>query len=226
MKVAIIGSGQQGGSIARALANAGNYTVSTFDISPEVSDEFEEITEDLRNIAIYGNITYAVENADVVVLATPIDQFGPVLQEINGRTKDGVIITDVGSGKVKAIEEIQANLPRGASYIPAHPIVGKAQSGPSASDPDMYKGETIVVVPTNEPPAQELVQRMWQDMGGTIAHMDGATHDRLYGTISHFEHVVAFALVAAGENDMDDYKKAGNTMLDTTRIAGGASPDM
>lgn len=228
-KIAVIGTGQQGASIAQALANAQSYAVSGYDASESSRTDFAKLTEDVSLISTSDTNTEAVKDADIIILATPIDRFGSVLNDIADDLKTGAIITDVGSGKVKSVLEIKQNLPANTIYVPAHPIVGKAQSGTLASDANMYQGETIVVVPQSgqaEAQAQITIEKMWSDMGGNIAHMNAITHDRLYGTISHFEHVAAFSLVALAETSKADYQKAGNTMLDTTRIAGGASADM
>jgi prephenate dehydrogenase len=229
-KVAIIGAGQQGGSIARALARAeGGYSLAVYDASPEARAQFAGIVGGDPSITIYETAQDAVHDADIIVLATPISEFRSVLTTIANHTKTGTVITDIGSGKVEAITQIRAALPARALFVPAHPIAGRAQSGPAASDPDLYKDQTVVVIPSGEQAAgqaQVTVERMWTDMGANIAHMSALTHDRLYGTISHFQHVVALALTSMGAAQPEDHKKSGNSMLDTTRIAGGISPDM
>ncbi len=227
--VAIIGTGQQGASIAQALSDAGEYEICTFERDEDSRAEFDILVSDRSNIKISNDIGSAVQNADIIVLATPMDHFGSVLNDISSDVKIGAIVTDIGSGKANAIEEIKCNLPENTIYIPAHPIAGKVNCGPNSSDPTMYKNATIVVIPQSgqaEVQSQKTIEKMWQDMGGNIAYMNAMTHDRLYGTISHFEHAAVFPLVAIGEKSKADYKKAGNYMLDITRIAGGVSADM
>lgn len=229
MRVAVIGNGQQGLSIASALCE--KHDVQCFDASEDVREQARNLSAD-TDISHHDNISDAVNGVDVVFLATPIDQFSGVVRGISPYLSDDTIITDIGSGKSKSIENVRSVLPDGVSYIPGHPIAGKAQSGPSASDPDMYKGQTVIVVPQEGGTSQQdVIEGLWQDMGAHVSNMDPNTHDNLYGTISHFEHVVAFSLTSLGYDQVtggvtEDYKKGGDTLLSTTRISGGASPDM
>ncbi len=229
MRVAVIGNGQQGLSIAGALC--AKHDVRCFDVSEEARVQARSLSAD-TDIIHYDNISDTVRGADVVFLATPIDQFSEVVNDISPLLNDGAIVTDIGSGKSKSIENIQDALSDGVAYIPGHPIAGKAQSGPEASDPKMYVDQTVIVVPQeNLQQQQDVIEGLWKDMGAHVSNMDSNTHDNLYGTISHFEHVVAFSLTALGHDHLtgdavEDYKKGGDTLLSTTRISGGASPDM
>lgn len=218
----------QGASIAQALEQSENgASIATYDISEQNRQDFQNVIGADSEIVIHDNIGAALENADIVMLATPIDTFGQILKDAGAHIMNGAIVTDVGSGKRKAIEEIQSALPKGASYVPAHPIVGKAQIGPKGSDANLFQGKTIVVVPENTPyDAQEAIESLWKAAGAKIAHMNAETHDRLYGTISHFQHLVSFALMGAGEDAIEHYQKSGNTMLDITHFAQGKSPAM
>lgn len=230
-KVAIIGAGQQGRSLAEALAFAGKYSVSITDKDPGILERVSRLV-DHENIHISETALGAVQDADIIILATPIDRFAGVLQEIQAHVKPGAILTDVGSGKQKSIFEISRNLPEGAVYVPSHPIAGKAGVGPETGSADLYKGQAVVVIPQGPAKAAEqvMIEQMWEGMGARITHMSALAHDRLYGTVSHFQHVIAFAQTLAGEDKAqsgqaeDDYKRAYNTLLDTTRISVASAP--
>ena len=228
MKVMVIGGGQQGASIARAL-NGSEHDVGIFDQSNKALETFKTL-ENTESITIAHSIEDAVQDADLVILATPIDTFSSILKDNAAHFKTGAIISDIGSGKVKAIERIQSALPESLEYVPVHPINGKSKPGPENSDIDMYRNQTIVTVPGHA--TEESYQRVagiWEEMGGKVTEMDAETHDRLYGTISHFEHVVAFALTATLEDPNNpghaskDFKNGGETLIATTRIAGGSA---
>ncbi|MCD8498182.1 MAG: prephenate dehydrogenase [Alphaproteobacteria bacterium] len=230
-KVAIIGAGQQGRSIAEALALQGEYGVSITDKDSAVLNKFSGLVNH-ENIKVFETSAQTVRDADIIILATPIDKFSSVLHEIAGHVKPGAIVTDVGSGKQKSIYEISQNLPDGAVYIPSHPIAGKAGVGPETGSADMYRNQSVVVIPQGPAKAEEqvVVQKMWGDMDARITPMSALAHDKLYGTISHFQHVIAFSQTLAGEDEKnsgsaeEDYQKAYNTLLDTTRIANASAP--
>ncbi len=225
-KVTIIGAGPQGTSLAFDFARQ-SYDVHVYDNNPDIRQEFLQQTTGRKNIHLYDDPNSAVKETDIVVLATPIDKFGVVLQDIGLTLKEGTIITDIGSAKVRAMQEIEDNLPQGCIYIGAHPIMGKAGVGPSSAEEGMYKDKTCVIVPAPEEfgRAQETVEKLWRDIGSEIAHMEAQDHDRLYGMISHFHHAVAFALTAMGEEPLLpgqatlDYSYGGNALLDITRIS-------
>ena len=230
-KIAIIGTGQQGASIAKALSEAGGYEISAYDANPDISKRFEAEIAGFDNITNHDQIETVAADADIIILATPIDKFGDVLDQLNGHTKDGVIITDVGSGKQVSVKAMKEHAMPGAKVIGAHGINGKDGVGPETSTADMYRNQSVVIVPNDgAPDAQIEVENMWSDMGGNITYMSPFTHDVFYGTISHFEHPLAFALTAAGQDTLmpgqasEDYKEAGNTVLDTTRISSASAP--
>ncbi len=229
--VTIIGAGQQGTAMAMAFAGAG-YNVCAYDNNGKTLAEVQNIVSGRDNITLCGSLTKAVFDADIIVLATPIDKFSVVLEEMGGHVQDNVIITDIGSGKVKAISEVQNSLPAEAIYIPAHILTGRAGSGPASAEEGMYKDQVCIIVPQNASveAEQQVVEKLWQDIGSRTIHMEADTHDRLYGAISHFQRVISISLMASGEDPLnlghalDSYKNAGNYMLDMTRTAKSSIP--
>ena len=131
-KIAIIGSGQIGTSLALAMNEKMPETlVAAFDNDPAIAAELANVLKDSNAAAvtIAATLANAVREADIIILATPIDRFGDVLRDSRADLKQGAVITDVGSGKQKAIAQIMAALPHGTSYVPAHPANGKAGKG-------------------------------------------------------------------------------------------------
>ena len=225
-KVSIIGTGQQGTSMAMSFSEAG-YNICAYDNDPETRDGVRSITQNHVNITMHDSLVDTVHDADIIVLATPIDKFSVVLDAINSHVKQGVIITDIGSGKVRAIKEMEESKPEGSILIPAHILTGRAGSGAKSAEEGMYRGAACVIIPQNKKfnDQQKTVEKLWEDAGSRIIHMEADTHDRLYGAISHFQRMIAISLTACGEDPLNtgkalnDYKCAGNSMLDMTRIA-------
>ncbi len=225
-KICIIGAGQQGTSMAMAFSSAG-YDIHAYDNNPKTRDAVRNMTQGHDNLAMHDDLIKAVKDADIIMLATPIDKFAIVLEEINGHVKQGAIVTDIGSAKVKAIKEMEKSLPCGAILIAAHTLTGRAGSGPETAEADMYRGAACVIVPRSYgfEKQQQDIKKLWEDIGVRVVHMPADTHDRLYGAISHLQRMIAISLTACGEDPQNlgaalkDYKQSGNSMLEMTRIA-------
>jgi prephenate dehydrogenase len=232
MKLAIIGGGQIGASIARAAAASGEYSsIVVSEIDETSRKALQQIVRDdgqSRAIEVTGDSKSAVKRADVVVLATPIDQFGPVVEEIKGSLKSGVAITDVGSIKQQSANAITGALPKGMKgrYVPAHPTVGSDGSGPATSKPDMFERAAIIVdTSTADRSASSRIRHLWQDVGGRPIGLTASNHDKLYGTTSHLQHLVAFAATGSLPAQGGALEESQRPLFQMTRIAN-ANPSM
>jgi prephenate dehydrogenase len=115
-------------------------------------------------------------------------------------------------------------------FVASHPIAGSERAGPAAARADLIAGAHVIVCPTDDCDADALatVESTWAALGGRVARMDAAHHDRLFAEVSHWPHAVAFALAASVgcgplANDARRYHGAG--LRDTTRV-GGSPPDL
>ncbi|MAX94823.1 MAG: hypothetical protein CL559_03130 [Alphaproteobacteria bacterium] len=226
MRLSIIGGGQIGTSVARAAARSGKYR----DISiSEPDDDARKVLKELlaqdpatKRIEVTDSNKKAANRADIVVLATPIDQFAPVTHEIADSLKSGVAITDVGSIKQQSAAAILDNLPKGMAgrYVPAHPTVGDEGSGPKTSKPDMFDGGTIIVdTSTADASAATAITQLWEDVGGKPLGLTAGQHDKLYGTTSHLQHLVAFAATRALPSESTKLSEDQRSLYQMTRIA-------
>lgn len=236
MHILMIGCGQMGGSLALALAQENHgVKITLHDANPHHAAAILGRTSAgaLGRVRLSENLGESVAIADIVVLATALDLFSPIMAAIAPHLKPGTIITDVGSGKTVAIAAIEEHLPDGVFLVPAHPNIGRSGSGPATADPAMFRGQKIVIIPGHAPPtALETIIALWRSTGADIITMDAQTHDCFYGTVSHLQHLTVFALMLAGrDGDIDtpypdpDYRRAGNVLRDLTRIAN-SGPQM
>ncbi len=227
--VTIIGVGLIGGSLARVLKSknlAGRITGvgrnrSTLEQALElgVIDSIDQV------------VTSAVALSDLVVLASPVGTFEKIVQEIGPCMKPGAILTDVGSVKGALIKKMEAAIPHGAHYVPAHPIAGRERSGVAESTEVLFQGRRCVLTPTarTDGKALDIVRDMWKAAGADITVMDADLHDRVFAAVSHLPHVAAFAMMSAvaelntGTEDYLQFSGAG--FRDFTRIAA-SSPEM
>jgi prephenate dehydrogenase len=229
VKLALIGVGLIGGSFARAALAAGAVTsVVGFDTDPEA------LAAAIRIGAITAgaeSAEAAVADADLVLLAVPVGAMAATLNAIAARLPPGAIVTDVGSTKASVIADARAALgahfPR---FVPGHPIAGRERPGVEASDPHLFEGRLFISTPVDSTDADATarVEALWQRLGARVERMDADEHDRVFASVSHLPHLLAFALVAqiAREDDAErKLAKAGAGFRDFTRIAA-SSPRM
>jgi prephenate dehydrogenase len=175
----------------------------------------------------------AVKDADLVILATPVDTYERHLNEWASCLRPGAIVTDVGSVKGDLVVQSERRMPAGVHFVGAHPIAGKEKTGAAAGSEDLFSGRRCILTPTQQtnPQALEQVESLWQEAGAVVLTMDPYLHDKILGAVSHLPHVAAFALM----NALVDIRKevpgldlaghSGGGLRDTTRIAA-SSPEM
>ncbi|HEY6010216.1 MAG TPA: prephenate dehydrogenase/arogenate dehydrogenase family protein, partial [Nitrospirota bacterium] len=146
--VTIIGVGLIGGSLAKAL-KANNLAARITGAGR--SRETLELALKLGVIDHLGSGSgQAVEDADLVVLASPVGTFEAAVREIGPRMKKGAILTDVGSVKGGLVKKIEATLPAGIRYVPGHPIAGKEKHGVAEATENLFRGAKCILTPTTK----------------------------------------------------------------------------
>lgn len=173
----------------------------------------------------------AMANTDLVLLATPVAQTGPILAALAPFLQRGTIVTDCGSTKADVVLAARAALgDKIAQFVPGHPIAGRELNGPQAALPELYRNKKAVLTPCLENSAQDVatVASLWQACGAIVHYLDAATHDRIFASVSHLPHLLAYALVddIAHKPHADLlFQYAASGFRDFTRIAG-SSPEM
>ncbi len=222
-KLAVVGVGLIGGSLALALKEAGavGHVVG-------IGRGLQNLETALKLGVVDSftqDLTEGVANADVVFLATPVQSLGTVAEQAMPYLKPGAVITDGGSVKQAVIDAIEPHLRNDVHFVPGHPIAGTEDSGAEAAFATLYHDRRCILTPTARTAEEplDLISRMWQLVGSQIVVMDVDKHDRVLAAISHLPHMVAYALVnAVGAYDRYDesileYSAGG--FLDFTRIA-------
>lgn len=222
-KVAILGGGLLGGSLALALRER----------FPELPvglwSRREEKVEAARARGIggaTGDMAEAVRGADLVVLSTPVGAMAAVLlaaQEAGLSSE--ALLTDVGSVKRKVHEVLRPLLKRtGGKFIGSHPMAGSEQTGVEAAKADLFEGAACILTNDDDAGAQAKgrLAGFWQALGCKVSWTDAGTHDDLVARISHFQHIAAgVAAKVALQDDPADGIYGGGGLRDTTRIAAG-----
>jgi prephenate dehydrogenase len=229
-RVAVLGLGQMGGSLALAGRAAGLFR--------EVVG-FGRSADSLRRARALGlcdrtstSAAEAVVGAGTVILATPLRSVPGIVDAIAPVLSAGALVIDVGSVKGTAVRDIEARLPATVAFVACHPLAGTERFGPEAANADLFKGRRCIVCPTDATAEAAVVRAraLWQAVGAEVVTMPADLHDQVMARVSHLPHVAAYALAAAlgsGAKDMDAAARALPTtsLRDTVRIAA-SSPAM
>jgi cyclohexadieny/prephenate dehydrogenase len=223
-RIAIIGIGLIGSSIARAILR-GNLTaeLAISDASPQHLSEAEKLE---LGHAFHQNPLDAVKDADLVILCTPVGTYRDIGEKIAPGLKAGAIVSDVGSVKEHVVNALQDVLPAHVNFIPGHPISGTEKSGPASGFAELFDHRFCVLTPTNNA-AQLSVDRLkafWEAIGSDVEIMDAKHHDLVLAITSHVPHLIAYNIVGTAD-DLESVTKSevikfsAGGFRDFTRIA-------
>ena len=221
-RVTIIGIGLLGGSLARDLrANALVQELVGVCRSKETADQALErgVVDAILPLEL------AIQNADLIVLATPMQAMLPILKLIQKQIPERAILTDVGSVKAQLYAQLKADCPQLLKqFVLAHPIAGGENSGVQASKLELFKDKCVVITDTTEVSAQatETVYQMWAKLGARVSTMSLREHDAIFANTSHLPHIIAFTLVNFLRQHKDTerlFEFAAAGFYDFTRIA-------
>ena len=228
-RVAIIGLGLIGGSLARALRRASLCASITGYGRREAA---------LQQAVEHGVIDHyslqvpeAVDGADVVVLATPLSTTENLMRAMNEGLKPDCIVTDVGSAKGVVVAAARNALAdRLPFFVPAHPIAGTEQSGVEASFAELFEDHVVIITPLAETDrdAREKIAVMWRGTGARVVELDVEHHDEVLAATSHLPHVLVYTLIdclARMQDKQEIFDYAAGGFADFTRVAS-SSPEM
>ena len=218
-RVVVLGVGLLGGSVALSLRRFRPNVVLVG------SARTEEKCERLIEKGIVNEATTSIEsacqNADVVVVAAPVDRIAPMVIEAAEASPNDCLITDVGSTKAKIIELVGQHPGAARKFVAAHPIAGSEKTGFEHATAELFDGKIVIMTPSeqNEPALVARANEFWRLIGGEIRSISAAEHDTHLASISHVPHLVS-ALVARMATDQSR-PLAGSGWDDITRVAAG-----
>ena len=228
-RVAIIGLGLIGGSLARALRRAS--------LCGSITGYGRRETA-LQQAVEHGVIDHysldvpeAVDGADAVVLATPLSTTENLMRAMNEGLKPDCIVTDVGSAKGVVVAAARNALAdRLPFFVPAHPIAGTEQSGVEASFAELFEDHVVIITPLAETDrdAREKIAVMWRGTGARVIELDVEHHDEVLAATSHLPHVLVYTLIdclARMQDKQEIFDYAAGGFADFTRVAS-SSPEM
>lgn len=228
-KLVIFGVGLIGGSVALALKKQAHAPLCV-GVGRHRANLDQAIALSVID-AIADDIPSALIDADMILIAAPVAQTKAILQSIKPHLKPDTIITDAGSTKADVLAIAEEVLGEQANqFVGGHPIAGAEKSGAAAAMANLYVGKNVVLTPvsTNNVETVNKVRQLWQDCGANVIEMPAENHDRIFATVSHLPHLLAFALVddiASRDNADELFQFAASGFRDFTRIAG-SHPEM
>ena len=218
-KISVVGMGLLGASVTLSIKRSLSGTLvvgySHRRETRQKADEYgvaDRVTETLDK---------CIENADIVILATPIQTFEDYFINIAPCLKAGAIVTDVGSTKTLPHRWASKHLPKGVHYVGSHPIAGSEKRGLEYARDDLLAGAACIITKTTGTHAESVavLEKFWACLGCNVKVMTPAKHDKIFGMVSHLPHLTAMALVNA--SSQQDMQYAGKGFMDTTRVSSG-----
>jgi prephenate dehydrogenase len=218
-RVAVVGTGLIGTSIAMAAMRAG-HPVTGYDADGGVLAQASKLAE----FPTAAGVHECVAGASLAFVCTPIPTIPAVVGEVLASSE--AVVTDVGSVKSHVVEEVErASGEASARFVGGHPMGGSERSGPEGASPSVLDGIAWVLTPTGRtaPATVENVDRFVSSVGAQPIRMDPERHDRLVAVVSHLPQVASTALMGlvaeqeAGEPGILLLAAAG--FRDLTRLA-------
>jgi prephenate dehydrogenase len=214
MRVAVIGTGLIGTSVALALREQG--------VSVWLADTDPEAARLAANLGA-GEPLPQTATADVAVIAVPPSAVAATLAAVQARGLASCY-TDVASVKQLPVTQARALGCDMTSYVPSHPLAGREKHGPAAARADLFLGRTWALCPAPESSEQAVatITALVRTCGAVPVRTDAAAHDHWVALVSHAPHLVASAMAARLEAaPAEALDLAGQGLRDVTRIAAG-----
>jgi cyclohexadieny/prephenate dehydrogenase len=225
-KLAIIGPGLLGGSIA--MATRGKNPGAHISIWARRDEAVRDVGK--RGIAdfVSTDLEAVTADADMIVFCVPIGVMAPLAEKMAAFVSRRALITDVGSVKAPVVESLGRIFFNRARFIGSHPMAGSEQTGIDAARADLFEGAVCILTPEKTSPAEDVeeTRQFWTMLGCQPRILPPAEHDEVIALVSHLPHLIAATLVnlvcAQNPNSLNF---CGNGFRDTTRVASG-SPGM
>lgn len=223
-RIALIGIGLIGSSLARVIAKnglAGEVVIASR--SPQTLKRAEDLGLGQRYTTSNAD---AVKDADLVIVSVPVGMSGAVAKDIAGALKPGATVTDVGSTKASVIGQMRPHIPEGVHFIAGHPIAGTEFSGPDAGFAELFEGRWCILTPDGTPDADAMARltRFWEACGSRVDTMDAEHHDKVLAIVSHLPHIIAYNIVGTADDleavtQSEVIKYSASGFRDFTRLA-------
>jgi len=226
MKVAIVGLGQIGGSLAKVFRKRKMFAeIIGVDKNQRTIEKAKELKIIQKGTT---DLTKTIPQADLIILAVPVRQIIKMLPKVVSLMKKEAILCDVGSTKADVFKAVE-NLKHKVNYIGLHPMAGTEKEGINGADKNLFIHKTIMVFPSKstQKPSLKLVLSLIKKLKARPLIMDENSHDEIMAKVSHLPYLFSIALVILANNsrNKDSFRVLGGSFRDATRVSL-SSPEM
>jgi prephenate dehydrogenase len=220
MRLAVIGIGLMGGSLALSLKKKG-FVSNVIGVDNNLNHQTEALR--LGIVDEIMTLEDAVKLSDIIAIATPVNTAEKLLPLVLDLV-DKQIVFDLGSTK-EAVAQIASAHAKKGRFVPTHPMWGTEFSGPSAAQSDAFENKATVICNREQVDEDALltVERLYKTLGMHIVSMNATKHDIHVAYVSHISHITSFALantVLEKEKESDNiFELASGGFDSTVRLA-------
>ncbi len=218
-KIAVVGLGLIGGSLALELKKHVKATILGVDKNED------HVSKALELGIIDKSIDFSeIKNANVVIIAIPVDDIGKVTSKVLDLVADDALVFDVGSVKENICKEL-ANHPKRKNFVAAHPLAGTEFSGPEAAVLNLFDEKVTILCETDKSDWKVLDKALslFKKLNMRIKMMNPVEHDRHIAYVSHLSHVSSFMLgktvLEIEQNEQYIFDMASTGFSSTVRLA-------
>ena len=219
-KIAVIGLGLIGGSLALELKKSSWATIYGIDKNED------HLQRALELGIIYEKATIEiVSEADVVIIAVPVDIIPEIALRVLDLIGKDTLVFDVGSTKVAVCDAVR-NHPKRKNFVALHPISGTEFSGPDAAIYNLFT-EKVNIICERELSGSSMIERtikFFEDLKLKYVFMDSAVqHDKHIASVSHLSHISSCLLgktvLEIEQDEKNIFNMAGSGFASTVRLA-------
>ena len=221
--VALIGLGLIASSIGLALKKKFNdIKITGYSRTKATRDEARKV----GFCEVFDNYEGCVKHADLIILCVPVGAMSETIKRVIPFLSVSAVVSDVGSVKESVILDVEKNLPKNIFFVPAHPLAGTENSGPSSGFATLFENRWCILTPSGTVPDKIIkkVRFFWENLGSNVVEMDAKHHDLVLSVTSHAPHLIAFTMVGVADefskvtkSEVINYSAAG--FRDFTRLA-------
>jgi len=227
MKIAVIGVGLIGGSMALKLKAGGS---ATYILGIDMNNAHLRTAKELAIIDEISTLENAVENSDLIILAIPVDAAKALISTVLDLIKPHQTVMDAGSTKAGIVESIKDH-PNRSRFVAFHPMWGTENSGPEAAVYDSFSGRAAVICDreNSAEDALKTVEEVAESLGMPLIYMSAADHDLHTAYISHISHITSYALantVLEKEQEEETIFQLASTGFSSTVRLAKSHPEM